>query len=78
MLPSETWVASSDPGRDMVSLQTCIETYGDYWTMGPNWYVRYVVRADRVSVVPRVAIPPSDSLGASVPGRRESLPYLST
>jgi hypothetical protein len=34
----------------MLSLQTCIENYGDYWTMGPNWYVRYVVRADRVSV----------------------------
>ncbi len=32
----------------MISLQTCIEDYGDYWTMGPNWYVRYVVRADRV------------------------------
>src|SRR5918994_23308 len=29
--------------RDMVSLQTCIENYGDYWTMGPNWYVRYIV-----------------------------------
>jgi LPXTG-site transpeptidase (sortase) family protein len=36
-------------GRDMVSLQTCIENYGDYWTPGPNWYVRYVVRADRVA-----------------------------
>jgi sortase A len=52
VLPNETWVTNSDPGRDMVSLQTCIENYGDYWTMGPNWYVRYVVRADRVSVVP--------------------------
>jgi sortase A len=38
--------------RDMVSLQTCIENYGDYWTMGPNWYVRYIVQADRVSVTP--------------------------
>jgi sortase A len=50
--PTETWVTSQVAGRDMVSLQTCIETYGDYWTMGPNWYVRYVVRADRVSVTP--------------------------
>jgi sortase A len=50
VLPSETWVADSVPGRDVVSLQTCIENYGDYWTMGPNWYVRYVVRADRVDV----------------------------
>ena len=37
------------PGRDVVSLQTCIEDFGDYWTEGPNWNVRYVVRADRVS-----------------------------
>ena len=36
-------------GRDVVSLQTCIENYGDYWAAGPNWYVRYVVRADRVA-----------------------------
>lgn len=36
-------------GKDVVSLQTCIEDYGDYWTAGPNWNVRYVVRADRVS-----------------------------
>jgi sortase A len=50
--PTETWVTQPDGGRDIVSLQTCIENYGDYWTMGPNWYVRYVVRADRVSVTP--------------------------
>src|ERR671917_259046 len=50
--PNETWVTDSVPGRDMVSLQTCIENYGDYWTMGPNWYVRHVVRADRVAVTP--------------------------
>jgi sortase A len=50
--PSETWVISQAPGRDMVSLQTCIEYYGDYWTMGPNWSVRYVVRGDRVAVTP--------------------------
>jgi sortase A len=36
-------------GRDVVSLQTCIENYGDYWTPGPNWFVRYVVRADLVA-----------------------------
>jgi sortase A len=52
VLPSETWVTKAEPGRDMISLQTCIENYGDYWTMGPNWYVRYVVRADRVGVTP--------------------------
>ncbi len=47
---NETWVTAPQPGRDMVSLQTCIENFGDYWTMGPNWYVRYIVQADRVSV----------------------------
>lgn len=35
-------------GRDIVSLQTCIEDFGDYWTEGPNWLARYIVRADRV------------------------------
>jgi len=35
-------------GRDVVSLQTCIEDYGDYWSEGPSWKVRYVVRADKV------------------------------
>jgi len=48
--PNETWVTAPQAGRDMVSLQTCIENFGDYWTMGPNWYVRYIVQADRVSV----------------------------
>ena len=37
------------PGRDIVSLQTCIEDFGDYWTEGPKWLARYIVRADRVS-----------------------------
>jgi sortase A len=45
-------VTGPQNGKDMVSLQTCIENYGDYWTMGPNWYVRYIVQADRVSVTP--------------------------
>ena len=42
-------VTNPVPGRDVVSLQTCIENFGDYWTEGPNWLARYVVRADRVS-----------------------------
>lgn len=46
--PSDTWVMSPVAGRDVVSLQTCIENIGDYWTEGPNWLGRYVVRADRV------------------------------
>ncbi len=52
VLPTESWVTAPVAGRDMISLQTCIENYGDYWTMGPNWYVRYVVRADKVAVDP--------------------------
>ena len=48
--PQDTWITAPQAGRNMVSLQTCIENYGDYWTMGPNWYVRYIVQADRVSV----------------------------
>ncbi|CAN5768803.1 hypothetical protein BH24ACT18_BH24ACT18_08420 [soil metagenome] len=52
VLPTETYVTAPQAGRDMISLQTCIEDYGDYWTMGPDWYVRYVVEADRVSVDP--------------------------
>ncbi len=36
-------------GGDIVSLQTCIEDYGDYWTAGPNWLVRYIVRAEKAS-----------------------------
>ena len=46
--PSDMSVTGAT-GRDMVSLQTCIENYGDYWTPGPNWYVRYIVRAERVA-----------------------------
>lgn len=34
-------------GRDVVTLQTCIENFGDYWTEGPNWLARYVVRAEK-------------------------------
>jgi sortase A len=52
VLPTESWVTAPVAGRDIISLQTCIENYGDYWTMGPNWYVRYVVRADKVAVTP--------------------------
>jgi sortase A len=36
-------------GGDVVSLQTCIEDYGDYWTAGPNWLARYIVRAEKAS-----------------------------
>ncbi len=47
--PSEMWVTAPVEGRHMVSLQTCIEDYNDFTTLGPNWRVRYIVRADQVS-----------------------------
>jgi sortase A len=46
--PTDLSVTAPVAGRDVVSLQTCIENFGDYWTEGPNWFARYVVRADRV------------------------------
>ena len=46
--PTDLSVTGST-GEDIVSLQTCIENYGDYWTEGPNWLARYIVRAERVS-----------------------------
>jgi sortase A len=36
-------------GDDTVSLQTCIEDYGDFTTLGPDWNVRFIVRGDRVA-----------------------------
>ena len=36
-------------GKDMVSLQTCIENYGDFVTLGPNWNVRFIVRGEQVA-----------------------------
>ena len=45
--PNDLSVTGST-GGDIVSLQTCIENYGDYWTAGPNWLARYIVRAERV------------------------------
>ncbi|MCA1731955.1 MAG: sortase, partial [Actinobacteria bacterium] len=47
--PEDTWVTKPVKGRDMVSLQTCIETLGDVYTMGPNWSARYIVRAEAVT-----------------------------
>ena len=36
-------------GRDVLSLQTCIEDFGDFATLGPGWNIRLIVRADRVA-----------------------------
>ncbi len=45
----DTWVKRAPEGKHIVSLQTCIETLGNVWTMGPNWTARYVVQAEKVS-----------------------------
>jgi sortase A len=47
-VPPSDLAVTAPTGRDIVSLQTCIENYGDYWTAGPDWFVRYIVRAKRV------------------------------
>ena len=47
--PGDTWVTEPVDGREMISLQTCTETFNDFATLGPNWAVRFIVRADRVS-----------------------------
>ena len=36
-------------GSDTVSLQVCIENYGDFTTLGPNWNVRLIVRGVRAA-----------------------------
>jgi sortase A len=47
--PTDRWVTERSEGRQIVSLQTCIENYNDFYTLGPNWLVRYIVWADQVS-----------------------------
>ncbi len=47
--PDETWVTQPVAGKDIVSLQTCIETPDDVVTLGPNWTTRFIVQAERVA-----------------------------
>ena len=47
--PGDSWVMKPVEGRDVVSLQSCLEAPGDFLTLGPNWSARFVVRADRVA-----------------------------
>lgn len=54
--PQDTWVTEPIPGRDMVTLQTCVATLDDWWTITPGLLTsppgpetaRLIVRADRV------------------------------
>ena len=47
--PEETWVTQPVAGRDLISLQTCVENPDDVHTLGPNWLARYITRAERVA-----------------------------
>lgn len=46
--PEDSWVMDPVAGRDMISLQTCLEAPGDLHTLGPDWQGRLIVQADRV------------------------------
>jgi sortase A len=47
-VPMNDLSVTGPTGASTVSLQTCIEDYGDYWTPGPNWNVRYIVRGTMI------------------------------
>jgi sortase A len=47
--PNDGWVTKEVAGRQVVSLQTCIEAPGDFSTLGPNWAARFIARADRIA-----------------------------
>jgi sortase A len=49
VLPDDLSVMDPVEGRDMVSLRTCIEDFGDFATLGPDCNVHLVVRADLVA-----------------------------
>ncbi|QYJ17340.1 hypothetical protein Rxycam_03188 [Rubrobacter xylanophilus DSM 9941] len=58
VMPQDTWVTNPQPGRDMVTLQTCVASLDDWWTITPGLLTsppgpetaRLVVQADRVDV----------------------------
>lgn len=58
VMPQDNWVTDPVPGKDMVSLQTCIATLDDWWTITPGLLssppgpetARLVVQAERVDV----------------------------
>ena len=53
--PQESWVTAPVPGKDMVTLQTCVESVDDWWTIGNELMTsspstgRLIVRAERVN-----------------------------
>ena len=47
--PGDTWVTEPPEGKDVVSLQTCIENLNDVSTLGPDWEARFVIQAERIA-----------------------------
>jgi sortase A len=58
VMPDETYVTNPQPGRDMITLQTCVASLTDWWTITPGLLTsppgpetaRLIVQADRVNV----------------------------
>jgi sortase A len=48
VLPDDLSVMDPVEGRDIVSLRTCIEDFGDFATPGPDCNVHFIVQADLV------------------------------
>lgn len=53
--PQDSWVTAPVPGRDMVTLQTCVTSVDDWWSIGQELMTsspstgRLIVQADRVN-----------------------------
>jgi len=60
VMPQDSWVTEPIPGKDMVTLQTCVASLDDWWTITPGLLTsppgpetaRLIVRAERVDVKP--------------------------
>jgi sortase A len=52
--PNDNWIIDPIEGKDVVSLQTCLESPTDWWTIGPSLFAsgpesgRLVVQAERI------------------------------
>lgn len=60
VMPQDTWVTDPVAGKDMVTLQTCVASVNDWWTITPGLLTsppgpetaRLIVQAERVEVTP--------------------------
>lgn len=59
-MPTDTYVTNPQPGRGMITLQTCVATLDDWWISTPGLLsspsgpetARLIVQADRVDIQP--------------------------